>query len=199
MVDFDQIVVGMMATLIIVIVFMIAPIINGQIENTSYGIIPGEYASGTITFSGATIPDQYINVSSENYLFVNLTVVGANDEFEVPFSATSAAAATNFTEEVNTNSTRVRAVNNGDSTVTLYALTPGPGGNQYGTTENCTNAAFRETSLRGGEESDWNQSTNSDLPTGVSQWSDNASIVSVTLVGLFASILMMSIMKLRKG
>lgn len=198
MASFDQIVYGVLMLLIVAILVTVAPTICGSIDNVARDVVPGDYASGTIDFSGSTLTEnQSINVSSETYRIMNLTLEGANDEFEVPMSATAALAATNFTTEVNANSTLVRAIDNGDDSVTVYALIDGTGGNAYATTENVTNAAWRQTTLRGGIESDWNRTSNPDMPNGADQWSDNITIASITILGLFAVLLIGAFIKMR--
>jgi len=173
-----------LGTVLIIVLYGIIPMIGYQIDTAV--IIPTDTQStGTLTFTGASAVNNTVNISTETYQFTYGTA--GQLKVDVGSDAGNASYSTSqLVDEITANSTLVTAVDNSDNSTTVTSVITGTAGNAYGTTENVTNAAWGSATLTGGVDgSEWDEDTNTDLPTGHELWITLSGFVTLAALMLF--------------
>ena len=169
-----------------VLLYVGLSIMEGVTDSTS--LSANTTATGTYTQSGISISGGNITIGTEVYNASNST--GAF-EIDVGYNTTATFFVDAFVTVVNTDSTLVTAVDNGDDTATITSALGGSVGN-YASTENMTNGAFGSTTLTGGVDADTFYATEGVITTGInSSFGLTSVLLLVIIAAAIIGVLMM--------
>ncbi|MCK5432686.1 MAG: hypothetical protein KAJ03_08070 [Gammaproteobacteria bacterium] len=182
------------AAFIVIGIIVLQGVVNGA------SIEAATAATGTLTSTGNITAAEYnvtatlatVNISTETYTFSNVS-----GSFLVNVASggnNSSQSIALLVAEINTNSTLVSAVDNGDNTTTVTALIAGVAGNAYISTENATNLAFGAATLAGGTAGDEFSATLTSAADSISSAMILAGTLLLVIVGVAILMLLASVM-----
>jgi hypothetical protein len=183
-----------LGVVLIIVLFGIIPTIGESID-TAVTLPTDTDATGALTFSGNVTTGELVNITANSVVYTfefNTTGTGVTDGYiNVDVSGgynTSILASGNLTDAINNNATLATLITavNTTNTTTVTAVTAGTTANSYATTETGAQTAWASATLTGGVDgSDWDSSTNTDLPTGAGFWVTISGFVTLSALMLF--------------
>lgn len=192
-------VVGILA---LVVVYTIIPVVGSQLD-IAITIPTNAYATGTFTFSGNVSDNELVNITNGNAVYrfefnttnngsaiickttacipVNLSgIIVAGVTNQPKLYNQSYLASGNLTATINANVSTAALVSAANTTnkTTLTAVTVGDGQNSITLSDNTANVA--SSGMAGGTDgSQWDSTTNPNIPTAVSLWTSLGAIVKI--------------------
>ena len=163
-------------------------VLQGVVDGS--GIVGSTQGTVIYTQSGVSIDGGNITIGTEVFSVTNST-----DAFDVDvgYNTTATFFVDALVTVVNTDSTLVTAVDNGDDTATLTSVLGGTVGN-YASTENMTNGAFATETLTGGVNSDTFYDTITALTTSIQSAMGLAGTLLLVIIGVAILMLLASVM-----
>lgn len=180
---------------LIVVLYGIVPVIGYQIES-AITLPTDTQAVNRLVFSGNVTTGELVNITAEGVVYAfefNTTGTGTSDPVFINVDVSSAAntsilASGELTDAINGNATLaalITAVNTTNQT-TVTAVAAGETANGYTTTETCANAAWGTATFECGVTgTQWDDSTNTDIPTGYNLWTTLGGFITLSALMLF--------------